>query len=264
MVHGDVREFYEKPNEATFVSVLSSCANLLGGGGLHYGKQIHAYMIKNERELTVFMGTALIALYGKLGCLVYAVRVFDNMEDKQVCAWNALISSLAMNSMENHALDMFEKMKSRGVKPNAVTFVAVLVACARANLVELGLELFESMSRVSRIVPRMEHYGCVVDLLGRAGLLTEAQEFIRRMPFEPDASVLGALMGACKVHGAIELGDEVAKRVMELKPLHCGRYVLLSSIYAEADRWDNAAELRKAMVNAGIEKVPAYSMIDLI
>ncbi|XP_063947065.1 putative pentatricopeptide repeat-containing protein At1g10330 isoform X3 [Daucus carota subsp. sativus] len=247
MVHGDVREFYVKPNEATFVSVLSSCANLLGGGGLYYGKQIHAYMIKNERELTVFMGTAMIALYGKLGCLVYAVRVFDNMVDKQVCAWNALISSLAMNSMENHALDMFEKMKSKGVKPNEVTFVAVLVACARANLVELGLELFESMSRVSRIVPRMEHYGCVVDLLGRAGLLTEAQEFIRRMPFEADASVLGALMGACKVHGAIEYGNEVAKRVMELQPLHCGRYVLLSSIYAEADRWDNAAELRKAM-----------------
>ncbi|KAL8103029.1 putative pentatricopeptide repeat-containing protein At1g10330 [Apium graveolens] len=264
MVHGDLRDFNVKPNEATFVSVLSSCTSLLGIGGLYQGKQIHTYMIKNESELTVFMGTAMIALYGKLGYLVYAIRVFDNMVDKQVCTWNALISSLALNSMENQALDMFEKMKSRGVMPNEVTFVAVLVACARANLVELGLELFESMSRVSRIVPRMEHYGCVVDLLGRAGLLTEAQDFIRRMPFEPDASVLGALMGACKVHGAIELGNEVAKRIIELQPLHCGRYVLLSSIYAEADRWDNAAQLRKAMVDAGIQKVPAISMIESI
>lgn len=264
MVHGNARDFYVKPNEATFVSVLSSCANLLGGGGLYQGKQIHAYMIKNESELTAFMGTALIAHYGKFGYLVYAVRVFDHMVDKQVCTWNALISSLALNSMENQALGMFEKMKSTRVKPNEVTFVAVLIACARANLVEVGLELFESMSRVSSIVPRMEHYGCVVDLLGRAGLLTEAQEFIRRMPFEPDASVLGALMGACKVHGAIELGNEVAKRIIELQPLHCGRYVLLSSIYAEADRWDNAAQLRKAMVDAGIQKVPAFSMIDSI
>lgn len=264
MVHGDVRDFHVKPNEATFVSVLSSCANLLGGGGLHQGKQIHAYMIKNESELTAFMGTALIALYGKLAYLVYALRVFDYTVDKQVCTWNAVISSLALNSMENQALIMFDKMKSRGVKPNEVTFVAVLVACARANLVELGLELFDLMSCVFRIVPRMEHYGCVVDLLGRAGLLTEAQEVIRRMPFEPDASVLGALMGACKVHGAIELGNEIAKRIIELQPLHCGRYVLLSSMYAEADRWDNAADLRKAMVDAGIQKVPAFSMIDLI
>lgn len=262
MGHSDVMDCFVKPNEATFVSVISSCANVHGGGGLHQGKQIHGYMIKNEIELTVYMGNALIALYGKLGCLGYAIRVFNKMGAKQVCTWNALISSLALNGMEKQALDMFQKMRSGGLHPNEVTFVAVLTACARAKLVELGLELFQSMLQVSEVVPRMEHYGCMIDILGRAGLLKEAHEFMRKMPFEPDATVLGALLGACKLHGAVELGNEVAKRVLELQPRHCGRYVLLSSIYAEAERWDHAATLRKAMVDAGIKKIPAYSMID--
>ncbi|KAA8524711.1 hypothetical protein F0562_011134 [Nyssa sinensis] len=262
MAHEDVMGYVVKPNEATFVSVLSSCANSDGGGALYQGKQIHGFIIKNEIELTVFMGTALIALYGKMGCLVYAMEVFSRIAVKEVCTWNAMISSLALNGNERQALDMFEKMKVEGLHPNEVTFVAVLTACAHAKLVELGLELFQLMSSDFRIVPRMEHYGCVVDLLGRAGLLREATEFMRRMPFEPDASVLGALLGACKVHGAIELANEVGGRILELQPQHCGRYVLLSTIFAGAERWDHAAALRKAMVQAGIRKIPAYSLID--
>ncbi|XP_059661093.1 putative pentatricopeptide repeat-containing protein At1g10330 [Cornus florida] len=255
---------HEDPNEATFVSVLSSCANSDGGEALYQGKQIHGFIIKNEIELTIFMGTALIALYGKTGCLGYAMKVFRKMEVKAVCTWNAMICSLALNGMEKQALDMFEKMKVVGLHPNEVTFVAVLTACARAKLVELGLELFRMMSSDFGVVPKMEHYGCVVDLLGRAGLLREATEFMRRMPFEPDASVLGALLGACKVHGAIELANEVGRRLLELQPQHCGRYVLLSSIYAGSERWERAAALRKTMVESGIRKIPAYSMISSV
>ncbi|XP_057799261.1 putative pentatricopeptide repeat-containing protein At1g10330 [Salvia miltiorrhiza] len=251
-----------RPSEATFVSVLSSCANSDDGLVLYQGKQIHGYMVRIEKELSVFSGTALISFYGKMGCLSYAFKVFNGMSVKKVCAWNAMLCSLALNGRESLALEMFEKMKSLGLCPNEVTFVCVLSACARAKLVELGMELFQAISRDFSITPTMEHYGCVVDLLGRAGLLKEAYEFVRSMPFEADASVLGALLGACRVHGDVDLGNEVGQRLLELQPNHCGRYVLLSSIYAGAEIWDHAAALRKAMVHAGIRKVPAISVAD--
>ncbi|XP_047972373.1 putative pentatricopeptide repeat-containing protein At1g10330 [Salvia hispanica] len=251
-----------RPSEATFVSVLSSCANSDDGSMLYQGKQIHGYMVRIEKELSVFSGTALISFYGKMGCLSYAFQVFNGMSVKKVCAWNAMLCSLASNGRESQALEMFEKMKSSGLCPNEVTFVCVLSACARAKLVDLGMELFQAISRDFALKPTMEHYGCVVDLLGRAGLLKEAYEFVRSMPFEADASVLGALLGACRVHGDVDLGNEIGRRLLELQPEHCGRYVLLSSIYAGAEIWDHAAALRKAMVHAGIHKIPAISMAD--
>lgn len=262
MVDEDVIHGFLRPNEATFVSVLSSCANLDDGFALYQGKQIHGYMVRSEKELSVFIRTALIALYGKAGCLSYASRMFNTMALKKVCTWNAMICALASNGCENEALEMFEMMKTMKFCPNEVTLVGVLSACARTKLVDLGLELFQSMSRDFDITPRMEHYGCVVDLLGRAGLLKEAYEFVKSMPFDADASVLGALLSACRVHGAVDLGDKVGKRLLELQPDHSGRYVLLSSIYAGAQIWDHAASLRKAMATAGIQKVPAFSMAD--
>ncbi|OMO76883.1 hypothetical protein CCACVL1_15342 [Corchorus capsularis] len=256
--------FLVKPNEATYVNVLSCCANLEGGDSLNQGKQIHGYILKNEAVMTAFMGTALIDFYGKKGCSETAMRIFNRMLVREVFTWNAMISSLACNGREDEALDMFEKMKMEGVCPNEVTLGAVLTVCARTKRVELGSQIFQSMSSQYGIVPTMEHYGCMVDLLGRAGLLSEATEFIRSMPFEPDASVLGALLGACKIHGAIELGNEVGRRLLELQPRHCGLYVALSSINADMEKWDRAADLRKTMVEAGIRKVPAYSAIGSI
>ncbi|XP_031273374.1 putative pentatricopeptide repeat-containing protein At1g10330 [Pistacia vera] len=260
IVNGDL----VKSNEATYVSVLSSCAGLVGGVGLglHLGKQVHGYIVRNETLLSAFMGTALIDFYGKAGCLGHSRRVFNLMVYKEVCTWNAIIYSLASNGRERKALDMFEEMKQQGFCANEVTFVAVLTACARAKFVELGLELFHSMSSVFGVKPVMEHYGCVIDMLGRAGLLSEATEFIKNMPIQADASVLGALLGACKIHGAVELGHEIGERLLELQPQHCGRYVVLSNIHAGVERWSHAADLRKAMVEAGIRKIPAYSLID--
>ncbi|KAK6158630.1 hypothetical protein DH2020_005944 [Rehmannia glutinosa] len=262
MTDEDVTRGLIRPTEATFVSVLSSCANVDDGFSLCQGKKIHGYMLRSEKELSVFAGTALIAFYGKMGCLNYAFKVFNAMPVKRVCTWNAMICSLASNGREIQALDMFETMKNSALSPNEVTFVGVLSACARKKLVDLGLKLFQSMSSDYAIIPRMEHYGCVVDLLGRAGLLKEAYEFVTSMPFKADASVLGALLGACRVHGDVDLGNEVGRRLLELQPGHCGRYVLLSSIYAGAEIWDHAAALRKAMAHAGIQKVPAFSIAD--
>ncbi|KAK4389052.1 putative pentatricopeptide repeat-containing protein [Sesamum angolense] len=230
MVDEDVIYGFLRPNEATFVSVLSSCANLDDKFAMYNGKQIHGYMVRSQKGVKYFH-------------------------------WNSIDSILWENG-ESQALDMFEMMKTSALCPNEVTFVGVLSACARKKLVDFGLELFQSMSRDFAIMPRMEHYGCIVDLLGRAGLLKEAYEFVASMPFEADASVLGALLGACRVHGDVDLGNEVGRRLLEMQPDHCGRYVLLSSIYAGAEIWDHAAALRKAMAHAGIQKVPAFSITD--
>ncbi|MED6111794.1 hypothetical protein PIB30_055623 [Stylosanthes scabra] len=262
MHHRDVLYCLVKPNEATFVSVISSCANLGGKSALDCGKQVHGYLVVNG-SLGVFVETSLIDLYGKMGCLSYSVNVFRVMASKEVCTWNAMISALASNGRDKEALDLFDKMKAEGLKPNSITLVAVLTACARGKFVREGLELFRSMSNDFKVEPVMEHYGCVVDLLGRAGHLQEAADIIRNMPFEPDASVLGAFLGACRIHGAIELGEEIGRKLLKLQTQHCGQYVLLSSINAEKERWNHAFDLRKEIKEAGIQKTPAYSMVDL-
>ncbi|KAK3414706.1 hypothetical protein EUGRSUZ_H00033, partial [Eucalyptus grandis] len=254
MVHEDIKSGVVKPNEATYVSLLSSCANLPGGGARYYGKQIHGYIVRNDTGLTAFVGTALIDFYGKTSSLRNAIKVFNQMVVKEICTWNALISSLACNGEENKALAMFEQMKMKGLCPNGVTFAAALTSCARGGFVDCGFKLFRSMVDDFGLVPVMEHYGCMVDLLGRAGLLTEAMDFVKSMPFEPDASVLGALLGSCKSHGAINLGNDVGRRLLEMQPRHCGRYVTLSSMHAELNEWTSAAELRKAMEGLKIRK----------
>ncbi|KAK2988657.1 hypothetical protein RJ640_026084 [Escallonia rubra] len=222
-------------------------------------KPLHADFIKLGVYDDPYILTSFLSTYSRLGDLYMHVRClmkFLNMVVKEVCVWNALISALALNCKEKDPSDMFEKMKVAGLRPNGASFVAVLASCARFKLKELGLELLQSMSHVFGVVPRMEHYGCVVDLLGRAGLLAEANEFIKKMPFEPDGSVLRALLGACKVHGAIELGNKVARRLLHLQPRHCGQYVLLWGIYAGAERWNHATALRKTMIDAGMKKIP--------
>ncbi|KAI3424605.1 uncharacterized protein J3R85_010484, partial [Psidium guajava] len=254
MGHEDVKSGVVKPNEATYVSLLSSCANLPGGGARYYGKQIHGYIVRNDIGLTAFVGTALIDFYGKTSSLGNAIEVFNQMVVKEICTWNALISSLACNGEEKKALAMFEQMKMKGLCPNRVTFAAALTSCARGGFVNSGFELFRSMVDDIGLVPAMEHYGCMVDLLGRAGLLREAMDFVKSMPFEPDASVLGALLGACKIHGAIDLGNDVGRRLLEMQPRHYGRYVMLLNLHAELDKWTCAAELRKAMEGLKIRK----------
>ncbi|XP_010458374.1 PREDICTED: putative pentatricopeptide repeat-containing protein At1g10330 isoform X1 [Camelina sativa] len=248
------------PNEATFVSVLSSCANL-DRGGLHLGKQIHGYVTTREIILTTTLGTALLDMYGKAGDLEMALTIFRQIRDKKVCAWNAIISALASNGRPKKALHMFEMMKSMNVHPNGITLLAVLTACARSRLVDLGIQLFSSICGEYKIIPTSEHYGCIVDLIGRAGLLVDAANFIKNLPFEPDASVLGALLGACKIHENAELGKKVGKQLIGLQPKHCGQYVALSTLNALDSNWSEAEQMRKAMTGTGIRKIPAYSVL---
>ncbi|KAG4980250.1 hypothetical protein JHK82_033486 [Glycine max] len=194
----------------------------------------------------------------EMGCLSNAENVFRVMVVREVSTWNAMVSSLASHGRENEALDMFKRMKLHGLKPNSITFVVVLTTYARGNLIREGLDLFRSMWYDFGIKQNLEHYGCVIDLLGKAGHNEEATEIIRNMSFQPYASILGA----CRIHGAIELGEGIGKKMLRLQTQYCGQYVLLSSMNAK-ERWDRAAGLRREIMEAGIHKFPEYSMVDL-
>ncbi|KAB2634219.1 pentatricopeptide repeat-containing protein [Pyrus ussuriensis x Pyrus communis] len=241
-------------------SMLSACTGL---GALEQGKWIHGYIEKSGTELDSKLATTIIDMYYKCGCLEKAFEVFNGLPHKGISSWNCMIGGLAMHGKGEAAIELFEQMQRDMVAPDNITFVNVLSACAHSGLVEKGQQYFRSMVEVHGIEPRTEHFGCMVDLLGRAGRLEEARKLINEMPMSPDVGVLGALLGACKIHGNVELGDGIGRRVIELEPENSGRYVLLANLYANAGRWDDVANVRRLMNDRGVKKVPGFSMIEL-
>lgn len=248
-----------RPDEATLVSVISACTHLVA---LDQGKWIHAYIRKNGLKINSILGTTLIDMYMKLGCVDNALEVFHGMEEKGVSSWNALIIGFAMNGLADKSLEMFSEMKKSGVTPNEITFVGVLGACRHMGLVDEGHHHFNAMIQEHRLEPNSKHYGCMVDLLGRAGMLKEAEELIESMPMSPDVATWGALLGACKKHGDHEMGERVGRKLVELQPDHDGFHVLLSNIHASKGRWDDVLEVRGMMVRRGVVKIPGCSMIE--
>ncbi|XP_059652255.1 pentatricopeptide repeat-containing protein At3g62890-like [Cornus florida] len=249
-----------KPDEITLVSVISACTHL---AALEQGKWIHAYIRKNGLKVNVILGTTLIDMYMKCGCVENALEVFYGMEERGVSSWNALIVGFAMNGLVERSLEMFSEMKNSGVLPNEITFVGVLGACRHMGLVDEGRHHFESMISTHMVEPNVKHYGCMVDLLGRAGLLKEAEELIDSMPMAPDAATWGALLGACKKHGDNEMGERIGRKLVELQPDHDGFHVLLSNIYASKGNWDDVLEIRETMMQHRVIKTPGCSMIEV-
>eukprot|EP01018_Ginkgo_biloba_P030400 Gb_19693 [translate_table: standard] len=249
-----------KVNLVTITIILSACAQI---AALQLGKMIHASIIRGGFESDVFVGSALIDMYAKCGSVEIAFEVFNKMVAKNVVSWNAMIAGYGMHGQGEKALTLYHQMQQAGVKPDDITFVAVLSACSHAGLVNEGWQYFDQMSRDYGIIPRVEHYACMVDLLGRAGRLEEAHEFIKNMPIKPDAGVWGALLGACRVYCSTKLGELVAEHLLELEPENDGNYVLLSNIYAAAGRWDDVAKMRKLMKDKGLKKTPGCSWIEL-
>ncbi|KAH7669230.1 Tetratricopeptide-like helical domain-containing protein [Dioscorea alata] len=249
------------PNEATLVSAASACAQLRD---LDRGRRLHCYALDRElRKMSVILGTALVDMYGKCGSIEDAYKVFREMSARNVYSWNSMITGLALNGSGKQALTLFWKMKLAGLQPNAITFIGVLSACSHAGLVDEGEMLFDMMIRVYGIRPLEEHYGCMVDLLSRAGLLQEAVDFVANMPVEPHPGLWGALAGACRIHDNVELGVEVGKRLIELEPHHGGRYVLLSNLYAAARRWDDMEIVRSLLKERRVVKVPGNSAVEM-
>ncbi|XVE79923.1 hypothetical protein DITRI_Ditri14bG0096200 [Diplodiscus trichospermus] len=249
-----------RPVHAAIVGALTACAFL---GALDHGRWIHAYVDRNRMELDRVLGTALIDMYAKCGCIEMAYTVFDKMPYKDVFAFTSLISGLANHGRSSSAIELFVRMQSEGVLPNEVTFICVLSACSRMGLVDEGLRIFNCMSKVYGIEPGVQHYGCLVDLLGRAGLLEEAKKIVRDMPMEPDSYVLGALLNSCRVHGDVELGKETVESLVERGLDHGGVHVLLSNMYASSNRWDWVVKVRKDMGAKKVTKVPGCSLIEI-
>ncbi|KAF5782807.1 putative tetratricopeptide-like helical domain superfamily, DYW domain-containing protein [Helianthus annuus] len=249
-----------RPNEVTVVAVLAACADLC----VHdLGKKIHEFSNRSGFKTNVRICNTLLDMYIKCGCLEAARSVFDEMEERTVVSWSAMIQGLAINGKGEEALTLFSKMIDLRIKPNAVTFIGLLHACSHMGMVNEGHEYFTSMSKDYGIVPQIEHYGCMVDLLSRAGLLKEAREFIKSMRVKPNGVVWGALLGGCRVHKNVELAEEVIEHLLELDPLNDGYYVVLSNIYAEAKRWEDAARVRKLMREKGVKKTPGSSSISV-
>ncbi|KAK6272704.1 hypothetical protein POUND7_009787 [Theobroma cacao] len=259
-VFHDMQKIGLKPDNVTLVAVLNACGNL---GKLEFGKWVHAYVDKNRIKADGFIGNALVDMYAKCGSVEQAFGVFHSMKCRDVFSYTAMIVGFAMNGEAERALEIFAEMPVVGVKPDDVTFVGVLSACSHAGLVEEGWKHFEDMSRVYNLQPQTEHYGCMVDLLGRAGLISEAEEFIANMPIEPDAFVWGALLGACSIHGKVELGESVMEKLVDIEPVRDGAYILMSNIYSSANRWKDALKLRKAMKERKLKKTPGCSLIEV-
>ncbi|OVA13601.1 Pentatricopeptide repeat [Macleaya cordata] len=249
-----------KPNWKTIVSALSACAHL---GALDRGKQIHRYVDQSKMKIDSIIATALIDLYAKCGCIENAVRIFDVLPSKDVFTWTAMIGGLAVNGHGEKALELFSQMKEAGVRPNEVTFVGVLCACSHGGFVEMAKEYFDSMRTIYGIQPQIEHYGCMVDILGRAGHLKEAVSFLESIPVKANSVLWGALLGACWIHGDAKIGEYVGDLVIELEPDDGGIYVLLSNIYATVGRWDDARNLRMRMKSKGLSKSPGRSSIEV-
>ncbi|XP_057984223.1 pentatricopeptide repeat-containing protein At5g66520-like [Malania oleifera] len=244
----------------TLASVVGVCGDI---SALDLGKWLHSYIDREGIELDVVLGTSLVVMYSKCGSLDDALKVFEGMRERDVTAWSAMIGGYAIHGYGKKALQVFDAMKRAKVKPNCVTFTSVLCACSHAGLIEEGSRYFDAMALEYGISPQMEHYGCMVDLYCRAGLVSRAHEFVQKMPIEPNAALWRTLLTACKTYGYKELGEQISEEILELEP-HSGRnYVLVSNVYASLGRWSSVSKVRRLMKDKKAKKEHGCSSIEV-
>lgn len=249
-----------RPDEFTVVSILTACAHL---GALELGEWIKTYIDKNKIKKDTFVGNALIDMYSKCGNVEKALMVFNELPQRDKFTWTAVIVGLAINGHGEEALDMFSQMLKASITPDEITCIGVLSACTHTGMVDKGRNFFASMITQHGIQPNVAHYGCMVDLLGRAGHLKEAYEVVLNMPVKPNSIVWGALLGACRVHKDAKLAEIAAKKILELEPENSAVYVLLCNIYATCNKWESLREIRQMMSSKGIKKTPGCSLIEI-
>ncbi|XP_050382844.1 pentatricopeptide repeat-containing protein At2g33680-like [Argentina anserina] len=250
-----------KPNSVTIISILSSCTEI---ASLPLGQCLHAYATRRHFsfDFDLSLANAFISMYARSGSMQYANKIFKSLPTRNSISWNALITGYSMHGQGYDAILMFQQMLEEGFQPYCSTFVAVLSACRHSGMIEMGLKLFHTMVHDLEITPKLAHYGCVVDLLCRAGRLDEAREFIESMPIEPDASVWRALLNGCQVNCATnKLAEEIFVKLVELEPMNAGNYVLLSNVYAAAGLWLEVRKVRTLLREKGLKKPPGTSWI---
>ncbi|XVF37095.1 hypothetical protein REPUB_Repub19eG0115900 [Reevesia pubescens] len=250
-----------EPDEVTIASVLSACAQL---GELDVGRELH-YLVKEKgMKVNQFVLNALLDMYAKCGDLAHARLIFEGTSHRTSACWNSMILGFAIHGQSKEALEFFRRMEESNEMPDDITFLSLLSACTHGGFVDEGLDIFSKMERYG-LVARIKHYGCLVDLLGRAGRLKEAFDLIKRMPMKPNDVVWGALLGACRIHLDTNMVEQVVQEVgrvdHEMDSGDNSHYVLLSNIYAASDRWEKAGKMRMAMVNEGLQKTPGLSSV---
>ncbi|XP_004505258.1 putative pentatricopeptide repeat-containing protein At3g23330 [Cicer arietinum] len=258
---GQMQEENVSANSVTLVSLVHCCAHL---GSLKKGKSVHAHLIRHGYAFNAVNISALIDMYAKCGKIHSAEKLFYNgFHLKDVILCNSIITGYGMHGQGHQALVVYDRMLEEGLKPNQTTFVSLLTACSHSGLVEEGRTLFHSMERDHNIKPSDTHYACFVDLLSRAGCLEEADALVKQIPVEPSTDVLEALLSGCKIHRNINMGIQIADRLISLDYLNTGTYVMLSNIYAEARKWESVNYIRGLMRIRGLKKTPAFSLIEV-
>nr|GEV15888.1 pentatricopeptide repeat-containing protein At3g02330 [Tanacetum cinerariifolium] len=249
-----------KPDNFTFATVLDTCANL---ATISLGRQIHGQIIKQEMQSDVFICSTLVDMYSKCGNMQDSRLIFEKSQNKDFVTWNAMISGYANHGFGLDAIRIFELMKVNNVKPNHATFVSVLRACAHVGLVEKGLQYFNSMLSKYGLHPQLEHYSCMVDILGRSGQVDKALNLINDMPIDADDVIWRTLLGICKLQKNVEVAEKAASSLLLLVPQDSSAYVLLANIYADAGMWEEMKKIRKNMQHIGLKKEPGCSWIEV-
>lgn len=249
-----------KADEFTIVSILTACANL---GAMELGEWAKTYFDWSTIKNDIFVGNALIDMYLKCGCVERATREFNRMPCRDKFTWTTMIVGLAINGHGEEALHMFLEMQKASIEPDEVTYIGVLTACVHTGMVEKGRKLFSRMTAKHGIKPKLAHFGCLIDLLGRSGLLKEAEKVINSMPMRPNAVIWGTLLGACRVHKDPEMAEMAAKEILELEPDNGAVYILLCNVFSACKMWEKLSEVRRIMTVKGIQKAPGCSMIEI-
>ncbi|XP_042510755.1 pentatricopeptide repeat-containing protein At2g37320 [Macadamia integrifolia] len=258
-LYHQMRCFNLKPNDFTFVSLLRACT---GCGSLRKGRTAHCQAIHMGFCSFAYVANALISMYSKCGNIKEAFYVFEELQARDIISWNSMIAGYALHGLAEPAISLLKDMEHQKIQPDAITFLCVLSSCRHVGLVEQGRLYFNSMLEHG-VRPDLDHYSCIVDLLGRAGFLEEAQEFVQKMPIRPNAIIWGSLLSSSRLHGNVWVGIQAAESRLLLEPGCAATHVQLANLYASVGYWDEAARVRKLMKDRGLKSNPGYSWIEI-
>ncbi|XP_073008730.1 pentatricopeptide repeat-containing protein At1g09220, mitochondrial [Typha latifolia] len=249
------------PTEITVLAIVPAISNL---GKLLIGESLHAYCAKKGLcLLDVRVENSLIDMYAKCGSIANSSKLFEGMSSRRnLVSWTSITSAFAMHGMAKEAVELFDEMTRANIRPNRVTFLSVLNACSHGGLVDEGLRFFMSMVYEYGVEPEMKHYGCIIDMLGRAGRLREAEEMTEEMPMKVNAIVWRTLLGCCNKHGEVEMGERVMKKIMELERGYGGDYVVMSNMLSDVKRFNDAEKVRRKIDEMDVVKVPGITLIN--
>lgn len=247
-------------NYVTYASVLTALSGL---AAIEYGRQVHGHVLRSEYSLNTVLENSLIDMYAKCGNLAYARRVFDRIPERTVISWNAMLGGYCKHGIGEAVVELYKKMTDENkINPDSTTLLTVLSGCSHGGIEDVGLKFFDEMAVKYGLDLGIEHYGCMVDLLGRAGQIRRALQFIKELPLEPNAAIWSSLLGACRAHHNVEIGKIAGDQLLQIEPENAGNYVILCNLYASEGRWEEVGRMRELMKEKAVMKEPGKSWIE--